>query len=45
MEATINLKAELESALRRCGELGIEAEGVHRREVSAMAPSELSLSA
>ncbi|KAM5283724.1 LOW QUALITY PROTEIN: UV-stimulated scaffold protein A [Hipposideros larvatus] len=33
LEATINLKAELESVLRRCRELGIEPEGVHRPEI------------
>lgn len=38
LEATINLKAELESALKRCGELGIEPEGARRQEVSAVAP-------
>lgn len=42
LEATINLKAELESVLRRCRELGIEPEGVHRPEVSVEPPSELS---
>ncbi|XP_019490666.1 PREDICTED: UV-stimulated scaffold protein A-like [Hipposideros armiger] len=38
LEATINLKAELESVLRRCRELGIEPEGTHRPEVSVAAP-------
>ncbi|XP_074176212.1 UV-stimulated scaffold protein A isoform X3 [Rhinolophus sinicus] len=36
LEATINLKAELESALKRCGELGIEPEGARRQETAAL---------
>ncbi|XP_032961964.1 UV-stimulated scaffold protein A isoform X1 [Rhinolophus ferrumequinum] len=36
LEATINLKAKLESALSRCGELGIEPEGAYRRETAAL---------
>lgn len=39
LEATINLKAELESVMRRCQELGIEPEGTCRPEVSAAAPA------
>lgn len=35
LEGAIDLKAELETALRRSQELDIEPEGVHRREVSA----------
>lgn len=35
MEAAIDLKAELERALRRSRELGLEPERVHLQEVSA----------
>lgn len=35
LEAAIDLKAELETALRRSGELDIKPEEGHRREVSA----------
>lgn len=35
MEAAIDLKAELQRALRRSGELGLEPERAHLPEVSA----------
>lgn len=38
LEAAINLKAELEAALRRSGELAIELEGTRRTGVSAVGP-------
>lgn len=38
LEAAIDLKAELEAALRRSGELAIEPEGPRRTQVSAAGP-------